>query len=140
MADLLETASAWLDGQRRKFLAKMVTYCRTQTAPDPDDEDGTVEVILEVEVLATVGRTTFEIESSTGVAERFEARDFIITAADLVLGGVVVTPERGDHIKETAGSQTLVYEVVGPGSEPCWRYSDPYRLAIRIHTKQTGAQ
>ena len=125
MADLLEQSSDWLDGQRKKHLAKAVTYCRGQA---------------EVEVLATVGRTTFEIESSTGVSERFEARDFVITAADLVLDGVVVMPERGDRIKETAGSQTLVYEVVGPGSEPCWRYSDPYRLAIRVHTKQAGAE
>jgi hypothetical protein len=123
MADLLEQSSAWLDGQRKKFLAKPVIYCRGQA---------------EVEVLATVGRTTFEIESSTGVAERFEARDFIITAADLVLGGTVVTPERGDRIREVVGGQTLAYEVVGPGSEPCWRYSDAYRLAVRIHTKQVG--
>jgi hypothetical protein len=125
VVDLLEHSSAWLDGQRKKFLAKTVTYCRSQA---------------EVEVLATVGRTTFEIESSTGVAERFEARDFIITAADLVLDGVVVLPERGDRIKETVGGQTLVYEVVGPGQEPCWRWSDPYRLAFRIHTKQVDAQ
>ena len=125
MVDLLEQSSAWLDGQRKKFLAKTVTYCQGQA---------------EAEVMATVGRTTFEVESSTGVAERFESRDFIITAADLVLGGVVVVPERGDRIKETAGSQTLVYEVVGPGSEPCWRWSDPYRQAVRIHTKQVDAQ
>ena len=123
MADLLEQSSAWLDGQRKKFLAKTVTYCRGQA---------------EAVVLATVGRTTFEVEDSTGVAERFESRDFIITAADLVLGGEVVTPERGDRIEETAGNQTLVYEVVGPGQEPCWRWSDPYRLALRIHTKQVG--
>jgi hypothetical protein len=125
MADLLEQSSAWLDGQRKKFLAKAVTYCRGQA---------------EAEVLATVGRTTFEIESSTGVAERFESRDFIITAADLVLDGAAVLPERGDRIRETVGNQTLIYEVVGPGSEPCWRYSDPYRLALRIHTKQVNVQ
>ena len=125
MADLLEQSSAWLDGQRKKYLAKAVVYCRGQA---------------EVEVLATAGRTTFEVESSTGVAERFESRDFIITAADLVLDGGAVVPERGDRIKETVGSLTLVYEVVGPGSEPCWRWSDPYRLAMRIHTKQVDVQ
>ena len=123
MADLLETASSWLDGQRKKYLAKAVVYCRGQA---------------EAEVLATVGRTTFAVESSTGVVERFESRDFIITAADLVLSGAAVTPERGDRIRETAGGETLVYEVVGPGQEPCWRWSDPYRLAVRVHTKQVG--
>ncbi|NLX60657.1 MAG: hypothetical protein GXY74_16400 [Phycisphaerae bacterium] len=123
MADLLEQSSAWLDGQRKKFLAKTVTYCRGQA---------------EVSCPATVGRTTFEVEDSTGVVERFESRDFIITAADLVLDGVVALPERGDRIRETVGEATLVYEVVSPGQEPCWRWSDPYRLALRIHTKQVG--
>jgi len=123
MADLLEQSSAWLDGQRKKFLAKTVTYCRGQA---------------EVSCPATVGRTTFEVEDSTGGVERFEARDFIITAADLVLDGVVALPERGDRIRETVGEATLVYEVVSPGQEPCWRWSDPYRLALRIHTKQVG--
>ncbi len=123
MADLLEQSSAWLDGQRKKFLAKTVTYCRGQA---------------EAVVLATVGRTTFEVEDSTGVAERLESRDFIITATDLVLNGTTVLPERGDRIEETAGNRTLVYELVGPGQEPCWRWSDPYRLALRIHTKQVG--
>jgi len=123
VADLLEQSSAWLDGQRRKHLAKPVTYCRGQA---------------EVQVPATVGRTTFEIDSGAGVSERFEARDFIITAADLVLGGAAFTPERGDRIRESVGGETLVYEVVGPGQELCLRWIDPYLLASRVHTKQVG--
>jgi hypothetical protein len=38
MTDLLEQSSAWLDGQRKQFLAKLVTYCRTVTVPDPEDD------------------------------------------------------------------------------------------------------
>jgi hypothetical protein len=125
MVDLLEQSSAWLDGQRKKYLSKPVTYSRAED---------------EVEVLATVGKTTFQIDSGAGVAESFESRDFIVTAADLVLDDELVTPERGDRISETQGGQTFVYEVMGPGQEPCWRWSDQYRKAMRIHTKQVDVQ
>ena len=125
MGDLLEQSSAWLDGQRKKYLSKPVTYSRAKD---------------EVEVLATVGKTTFNIDSGSGVVESFESRDFIILAADLVLNGEAVTPERGDRISEVHDGQTFVYEVMGPGQEPCWRWSDPFRRAMRIHTKQVGVQ
>jgi len=53
-----------------------------------------------------------------------------------VLGGTPVLPQRGDRIRETQSTQVFVYEVVAPGDEPCWRYSDPYRRTLRVHTKQ----
>jgi hypothetical protein len=34
----------------------------------------------------------------------------------------------------------FVYEVNAPGGQPPWRYSDPYRKALRIHTKHIGTQ
>jgi hypothetical protein len=125
VVDLLEQSSAWLDGQRKKYLSRPVTYSRAED---------------EVEVLATVGKTTFNIDSGAGVVESFESRDFLILAADLMLGGVPVAPQRGDRITETQGDQTFVYEVMGPGQELCWRWSDPYRRAMRIHTKQVDVQ
>jgi hypothetical protein len=124
MVDLLEQASAWLDGQRKKYLSRPVTYSRAEA---------------EVEVLATVGKTTFELDASQGV-ETWQSRDFLIAAADLVLDGAVVLPESGDRVTETQGEQTFVYECVAPGSEPCWRYSDVYRQTLRIHTKQVGVE
>jgi len=35
---------------------------------------------------------------------------------------------------------TFIYEVMAPGNEPPWRYSDPYRRTLRIHTKLIGAE
>jgi hypothetical protein len=89
-----------------------------------------------IEVAATVGKTVFEIDDGYGAIERFESRDFLIAAADLALSGEYFEPQAGDIIAETVGQQTLVYEVLAPGKEPCWRYSDPYRRTLRVHTKQ----
>ena len=49
-------------------------------------------------------------------------------------------PQRGDRIRETQGQQVFVYEVTAPGKEPVWRYSDPYRKTLRVHTKQTDVE
>jgi hypothetical protein len=74
------------------------------------------------------------------VVERIESRDFLILAEDLVLDGTVVLPVRGDRIRETQGGKVYVYEVVAPGNEPCWRYSDPFRKTLRIHTKHIATE
>jgi hypothetical protein len=125
MGNLLETGAVWLESMRTKYLSKSVMYCR-----------GGESVILP----ATIGRTVFEVERETGAYEPYESRDFLINASDLILSGEPVLPVRGDLIKETAEGKVYEYEVMAPGSEPCWRWSDAYRHTLRIHTKQTGAR
>ena len=125
MADLLEQAAGWLDGMRAQHLSRRVVYSRG------DDS---------VEVAATIGRTVFEIDDGSGAVVQWESRDFLITAGDLVLGGEVVEPEPGDKIREEQDSKVHVYEVMAPGKERCWRYSDPYRRTLRVHTKQVDVQ
>lgn len=125
MADILETASTWLEGQRLKYRTRMVTYVQSGD---------------EVELAATIGRTQFEVDDGYGVIERTESRDFLVTAAELVLAGTPTLPERGDQIRETQDTTVFVYEVLAPGKEPHWRYSDPYRRTLRIHTKQIDTE
>ena len=125
MADLLEQAAGWLDGMRAQHLSRRVVYSRG------DDS---------VEVAATIGRTVFEIDDGSGAVVQWESRDFLIAAVDLVLAGEVVEPLPGDRIRETQDGKVYVYEVMAPGKEPCWRYSDPYRRTLRVHTKQEDVQ
>ena len=125
MADLLEHASNWLEDQRNTHRTHTVTYVRSEDT---------------VDVPATIGRTEFEIAGDYGVIERVESRDFLILTGDLVLAGNPTLPERGDRIRETRGATTYVYEVMAPGKEPHWRYSDPYRKTLRIHTKQIATE
>jgi len=123
VTDLLQTASDWLEDQRNKHLSRKVTYQRdTSTA----------------EIDATIGRTEFEVDNGHGVLEHVASRDYLIPAADLVLDGSQTLPQAGDRIRETDANQTFVYEVMAPADEPPWRYSDPYRKTLRVHTKHVG--
>jgi hypothetical protein len=64
--------------------------------------------------------------------------DFIIASADLFFSyGDLITPERGDLIYlERAPYDVQTFEVSPYGSEPAWRYTDPYQTMLRIHTKE----
>jgi hypothetical protein len=121
MTDLLERASNWLEEQRRRHASPVVPYARGSRTLDG---------------VATIGKTLFEVDDGYGIVVRYESRDYLIQAADLVLDSEPFVPQRGDRIQEVQGSTTFVYEVTAPGKEPAWRYSDPYRTALRIHTKQ----
>lgn len=123
--DLLRNGSAWLEAQRTRFASGTIVYRRGAAT---------------VQVAATIGRTLFEIDNGYGAVERTESRDYLLQAADLVLDGLVVLPQRGDQVRETVGQQTFVYEVLAPGKEPAWRYSDPYRQTLRIHTKHVATE
>lgn len=125
MADLLAQGSAFLEDQRHKHMTRLVAYRSGNS---------------EVELSATVGRTLFEQSDDRGLLSRVESRDFLVRAVDLVIGGEPVTPRAGDQVRETGddGVTLFIYEVMAPGGEPPFRFSDPYRRTLRIHTKHTG--
>ena len=125
MADILERGSNWLEDQRVAHASRPVEYQRSESS---------------VEVPASIGRTVFEIDDGVGILERTESRDFLVPAASLVLNDTQALPERGDRVLETIGSVTFTYEVMAPGKEPPWRYSDAYRRTLRIHTKLIGTE
>lgn len=123
MTNILQQGADWLEEMRHRHATVEVTYARgTDSVP----------------VLATIGRTVFEVDNGRGILEKFETRDFLIRTEDLVLGGGPVLPERGDTIRETQGPTVHVYEVMAPGKEPHYRYSDPFRKTLRVHTKHVG--
>lgn len=125
MTNLLQIGASWLADQMKTHASIDVTYERGAE---------------QVPVKATVGKTEFEIDDGSGVIERFQSRDYLIHAAELVLGGAEALPAAGDLIRETQGASTFVYEVMAPGDEPHYRYSDPFRKLLRIHTKHVATQ
>ena len=125
MGDLLDRGAAFLVAQRHQHLSRPVVYRR-----------GTDEK----EVQATVGKTEFEQADDAGLIHRVESRDFLVRAADLDLGAGPILPRAGDQVRETVGTSVFVYEVNAPGGQPPWRYSDPYRRVLRIHTKHIGTE
>jgi hypothetical protein len=125
MTDLLEKGSTWLEDQRTRHLTRLVAYQRGADS---------------VEIKATIGRTVFEQADDFGVIQKTESRDFLVLAADLVLNGERVLPRPGDHVREAQGDQVFVYEVMAPGTEPPFRYSDTYRQTLRVHTKHVATE
>jgi len=128
MGDLLEQGAAFLDDQRHRHMSRTVVYKRGSDAK---------------EVQATIGRTEFEQADEAGLIHRMESRDYLIRAADLDLGSGPIQPKAGDQVREQVGSvggQVLVYEVNAPGGAPPWRFSDPYRRVMRVHTKFVGTE
>ena len=121
MPDLLQAGSDWLADQLKANASQLVEYARGDAS---------------LTVAAVIGRTVFETASDIGIVEQWEARDYLIQAADLTLG----EPQRGDQITETQNSTDYVYEVMAPGNEPAYRFSDPYRKTYRIHTKLVATE
>lgn len=114
MSDLLRDGIAWLGQQRVAHCSGQVTYLR-----EPDS----------LTVNATYGATSVEVADETGMVVTSKAWDFLIQASELDF-----YPEPGDVIIAD-GRQ---YEVLNLNGE-CWRWSDPYRTAYRIHTKDVGS-
>ena len=125
MGDLLDRGAAFLDAQRHQHLSRPVVYRR-----------GTDEK----EVQTTIGKTEFEQADDAGLIHRVESRDFLVRTADMDLGSGLTLPRAGDQVRETVGTAVFVYEVNAPGGQPPWRYSDPYRRVLRIHTKHIGTE
>ncbi|MFG0243631.1 MAG: hypothetical protein ACF8R9_12665 [Phycisphaerales bacterium JB054] len=125
MADLLEQGAAFLDDRRHGHLTRTVTYERGAST---------------VDLAATVGRTIFEQADESGFIRKVESRDFLVRRTDLILDGSESLPKAGDRIRETDGAQFQIYEVMAPGGEPPFRFSDPYRKVLRIHTKHVATE
>lgn len=123
MSDLIQDATDWLNETLQGDVAQSVTIAR-----GPEETPG---------VAATVGRTEHPTSLEFGIVSMRESRDYLINAADYVLDGVEVLPDRGDRITETdAAGNTFVYEVLPFGDdEQHFRFADRYRTRLRIHTK-----
>ena len=120
MVSMLRTGTEWLRDKRVSHMSRTVVYRRV---------DNTVSVS------ATVANSSFEQTESNALVGHLEFRDFIIRTADLILASVNVLPEIGDLVDEVREGITYTYQVTAPGIESPWRYSDPYKNILRIHTK-----
>lgn len=122
MADQIETGLEWLATQNRTYRARTVTYVRGGES---------------VSLSATVGRTVMRVDTGYGVYQRHEVRDYICDVSDL---GDLAPPQAGDQVKDTISGTVNLFEVMAPGNEPEWKYSDPYHNTVRVHTKLTGTE
>ena len=122
MGDLLHSGLAWLADPLYAHASRPITYRR-----------GVQQVALN----ATLGRKDFEADTHEGRLY-IRANDFLVRAADLVLGGQLTLPERGDQIDVNFDGATATFEVLGQDGIPPWEFSDPHQQVLRIHTKKVA--
>ncbi len=128
MADLFSKAASWLAGQRRKALARQVRYVSGSRSAD---------------VLAVVGQTQIERQSSEGLSSISDSRDYIINREDLLLADVTGTlvahePTAGDSIRETINGKVHIYRVLAMPGVPVAQDRETSKVSFRIHTKFEG--
>jgi hypothetical protein len=120
----------WLHAQRETHLVEPATYVRAGSVTEKE---------IQVTKCRFGGDTLLESETEINSL----AADFVVTTSYLVetVGGgsggdvnEIVFPEAGDRI--TIDATGDVFEVSSEGADKVWRWSDPHRNAIRIHTHQ----
>jgi len=116
MSNDLRTGVAWLGAQLKPKHSDSVTYQRGLDS---------------VSIKATLGASQEESLDESGAIIRTRRIDFIVTAADLILDGVVVKPLPGDRIVD--GTKT--YEVLAIAGSEIYREEDPFGLIFRIHAR-----
>lgn len=103
----------------RRLSNSAITYTRPSTAQS-------------VSLTALPGESDHSVERDGETIDEIRSRDFLVLASELKLGGSEVTPARFDTITE--GSTT--FAVLAINGEPHYRYTDPAKGVIRIHTKE----
>ena len=122
MSDMLAAGAAFLSERATDTFATQVTYWR-----------GSVSVTA----LATFGQFVFRTTDHQGrVKVERSDRDFILQSATLAAGGIPLPPRRGDRITWDGPNGAEDFEVMAPGNEPPYHYSDPFLNLVRVHTKR----
>jgi hypothetical protein len=122
MPDLLQRGSDWLDAHFKQSVSQTVEYWRGRESVEwkatPAPQRGEVDQ-----------QETFYFHTATEL-------DFCGMAADLVIGGKVITPEVGDKIHWTLNGNTRVFEVLPTAGDEHFGYGDPYQSSLRVHAKE----
>jgi hypothetical protein len=121
MTDMLQKGQEWLASKLTQHASRQVVYRRGE---------------LGATLQATIGKSMYDQDDGEGIVTRSQVRDFLIDTYALLSSIIGTLPRRGDTIVEIDGEHTFIFEVMALGGDPPWRYSDPFRLKLRIHTKQ----
>ncbi len=117
MGDMLGDGARWLAARLAASASVTVGYRRGANTST---------------LVATIGRSTFEAVSQSGVPEAWESRDYVVQTAQLPYG----EPQRGDLVVETVDGVERLYQVASPRGVPVFHWGDAFQATIRIHTKQ----
>jgi hypothetical protein len=118
--NVLEQGSEWLNDQMRSHASSLVIYRRGSN---------------QVDILAEKGKTEFRVTQNDMLID-VVSKDFLVSAAELVLGGERVIPQKYDIIVETIDGQETYFEVYPFGMEQPYRPCDSFGHRVRIHCRK----
>lgn len=124
MANMLATGTARLQTLLQRHAATPITYWRGRKS---------------VAFSATKGTTAYTEDLGDIGVTQHELGDYIFPVSllqTLEVSSSIIEPRAGDVIVESDGSR---FEVLSFGGDQPFRYSDPARTQLRVHTKRVSA-
>lgn len=121
MPGFLENAASWLDDTLAESDGETVSY-----------SDGNNSI----SVTAVSGMTPVGMELGDGTIQTWLSHDFFIASEDLAVSGVEFEPAVGHHIKKTIRGREVTFRVTQASDGRCFRFTDPTRETMRVHTKE----
>lgn len=94
MPSFFENSMDWFTAQQKLLAGREVIYKRG---------------VNEITITIVDGASEFEHDDGSGTLDKFETRDYIVAAADLVINDVTILPQRGDQIID--GSETVTVDM-----------------------------
>jgi hypothetical protein len=89
-----------------------------------------------LDVACGLGSSTFETLGPDNSVVTVRSQDFLLRKELYDFGDGPVEPARGDRVTLSQEDGDHVYELLDLASEPSWRWSDPHRVRLRLHTKE----
>lgn len=116
--NMMSNGSAWLSEKLQAHTSQPAFYQRGQQS---------------VEIQVTVGESEFTRQRSDDINNEQRVVDFLFPASGI--HSVFHEPNAGDYIETEYLGEKRLFEILSPGGEePAWRYSDPHRNMVRVHT------
>lgn len=91
-----------------------------------------------VAITATPSMHRYEVVDAEGIGITALSRDYLIRAADLVIGGTAIVPRSGDRVTETIRGVSTTFEVMALGDLKEFEPLDTNGLILKVHTKKIG--
>lgn len=116
-------AQEWLNDGRFTDRGRTVNYTRAGQT-------------VAVEVFT--GRVTVVTRDRGGVATVARSRDYFLRPAALDFGAGPVRPAANDRITDPDPVEGGTFDVVPLEGEPSWRWTDEFKILIRLHCLEGG--
>ena len=94
----------------------------------------------EIAVTAEAVMHDYDVQRTYDVPETIQSRDYVISAASLVIGGEAIEPRTGNKIKETINGSLEIFQVMPLGNRPEAEHTDASGTSWLIHTKHIGSE